>query len=80
MNKENKPLIILTLSLLLLLGLFLGASITLFILFLQNHDDLLAIISYLCLVVFIVILIIEMYLFYVHRHQIFKKKEEIENE
>ena len=61
--KNKKILIILILILLLILGLFLGGSITTFILFLNKHDDLLAILSYIFLSLFTLVTIIEFILY-----------------
>ena len=83
-ERNNNVIIITALGLLLVLGLLLGASITTFVLFLSSHNDLLAILSYLCLIVFVLVLIVDMYIFVNFRHQIFvsknNKKKELENE
>ena len=85
LKKRNSNLIVITaLGLLLFLGLFLGASITTFILFLQSHNEILSIFSYLCLIVFILILIVDMFIFFNYRTVIFinnkRKPDENENE
>ena len=66
----------------LLLGITLGASITMFILFLNKSDHFLAIISYLCLGIFTLLAITLMYLINKYRNLLFNKSisEEIENE
>ena len=73
--KKRKTVLISVLLILLLLGIFLGGSITTFILFLNKHEDLLAILSYLFLIVFILFLMLELFLFMHYRHLIFLNKE-----
>ena len=77
--KNRKGLITLTMSMFLLLGLTLGTSITTFILFLNKSDHLLAIISYLCLGIFVVLVIVQMYLLNKYRIVIFNKNQSEEN-
>ena len=60
--KSRKKLIILILVILLFLGIFLGASITAFIIFLNKDNKMLAIISYTLLAVFVLLVIVFMYL------------------
>ena len=80
--KNRNGVIALVMSMFLLLGLTLGTSITMFILFLNKSDHLLAIISYLCLGIFTILVIVLMYLLYKYRNMIFVKpvNEEINNE
>ena len=73
--KKRKTILISVLFILLLLGLFLGGSITTFILFLNKHENLLAILSYLFLIVFIIFLMLEMFLFIHYRDDIFLRKQ-----
>lgn len=61
----------------LLLGLVLGTSITGFILFLINSDHILAIISYLFLGIFTILVIVMMYLLYRYKDVMFNKKSEV---
>ena len=81
---NSNLIIVLALGLLLILGLFLGASITTFVLFLQSHNEILAIFSYLCLIVFVLVLIVDMFIFFNYRSVIFiknkRKLDENENE
>ena len=77
--KNRNGLITLTMSMFLLLGIMLGTSITTFILFLNKSDHLLAIISYLCLGIFVVLVIIQMYLLNKYRVVIFNKNQSEEN-
>ena len=62
--------------LLLVLGIFLGSSITSFILFLIKNNNLLAIISYLCLAIFTLLIIFMMYLLTKYREILFNKTNE----
>ena len=78
--KKNKIVIILFPLMMLLLGLSLGASITTFILFLSKHDDLLAVISYICLALFSLFIIVSMFVFIQYRGKLFLTKEGEENE
>ena len=73
--KKRRTVLISVLVILLLLGLFLGGSITTFILFLSKHEDLLAILSYLFLVMFILFLMLAMFVFTHYRDYIFLKKQ-----
>lgn len=77
--KNRNGLITLTMSMFLLLGLTLGTSITTFILFLNKSDHLLAIISYLCLGIFTILVIVQMYLLNKYRIVIFNKNQSEEN-
>ena len=80
--KNRNGLITLVMSMFLLLGLTLGTSITMFIIFLQKSDQFLAIIAYLLLGVFTLLVILLMYLINKYRNLIFNKSksEEINNE
>ena len=80
--KNRNALVIFLLSLFLILGLILGTSITGFILFLLKSDHILAIISYLFLGIFTILIIVMMYIFNKYRNVIFSKsnKEEQQNE
>ncbi len=80
--KSRNGIITLVMSMFLLLGLTLGTSITTFILFLNKSDHFLAIISYLCLGIFVILVIVLMYLLNKFRNIIFNKNqsEEISNE
>ena len=78
MMKRN-GLITLIMSMFLLLGLVLGTSITTFILFLNKSDHFLAIISYLCLGIFTLLVILLMYLLYKYRLVIFNKNQSEDN-
>ena len=77
--KNRNGVIALTMSMFLLLGLTLGTSITMFILFLNKSDHLLAIISYLCLGIFVVLVIVQMYLLNKYRIVIFNRNQSEEN-
>ena len=77
--KNRNGVITLVMSMFLLLGLALGASITMFILFLNKSDHLLAIMSYLCLGIFTLLVILLMYLLYKYRNLIFNKNQSEEN-
>ena len=59
----------------LLLGIILGTSITTFILFLNKSDHFLAIISYLCLAIFTLLIILLMYLLSKYRLVLFNKNQ-----
>lgn len=80
--KNRNGIIALMMSMFLLLGILLGTSITAFILFLNKSDHFLAIISYLCLVIFTLLIIVMMYVIYKYRSLIFNKTniEEVKNE
>ena len=73
--KSRNAVIGLLMGMFLLLGLLLGTSITTFILFLIKSDHFLAIISYLCLVIFTLLIIVLMYLLYKYRALIFAKAQ-----
>ena len=77
--KNRNGVIALVMSMFLLLGLALGTSITMFILFLNKSDHLLAIMSYLCLGIFTLLVIVLMYLLYKYRNLIFVKPVNEEN-
>ena len=77
--KNRNGVIALVMSMFLLLGLALGTSITMFILFLNKSDHLLAIMSYLCLGIFTLLVIVLMYLLYKYRNLIFVKPMNEEN-
>ena len=79
--KKNSSLVLLMI-LLLVAGVFLGTSITTFILFLRKSDHLLAVISYLCLGIFTLTAIISIYLVYRFRRYIIKTPvdEDLEDE
>ena len=74
--KSRRGLIALIMVLLLVLGLFLGSSITSFILFLNKNNNLLAILSYLCLAIFTLLLILLMFIMMKYREVLFKKSNE----
>lgn len=80
--KNRNGLITLVMTMFLLLGLTLGTSITMFILFLNKSDHLLAVISYLFLGIFTLLVIVLMYLINKYKNIIFNKSqsEEINNE
>ena len=63
----------------LLLGITLGTSITTFILFLDKSDHFLAIISYLCLGIFTLLVVVLMYLLYRYRELLFNKAQSEDN-
>ena len=69
--KRNKPLIVLFLVLMLLLGLSFGGSITTFIFFIRKDDTLLAIIAYASLGVFSLLIIITSFLFHQYKDKLF---------
>ena len=77
--KNRNGVIALVMSMFLLLGLALGTSITMFILFLNKSDHFLAIMSYLCLGIFTLLVIVLMYLLYKYRNLIFVKPMNEEN-
>ena len=77
--KNRNRLVALVMSMFLLLGLILGTSITTFILFLNKSDHFLAIISYLCLGIFTLLVIVLMYLIFKYRYVIFNKSLSEEN-
>ena len=70
---NRKALIVITSILFLLLGASLGASLATFFFFLNTHADSLMIFSYLCLLIFIIVLIVEMIIIYRYRNTLFKK-------
>ena len=76
---KRNGVITLVMSMFLLLGLTLGTSITMFILFLNKSDHLLAILSYLILGIFVVLIIVLMYLINKYKDIIFTKKKSEEN-
>ena len=57
----------------LLLGATLGASLTTFFFFLNSHIDALIIFSYLCILTFVILLIVEMIIIYRYRYILFNK-------
>lgn len=75
-NKKinRKLIVIICLVLLLLLGALLGASITTFVLFLHNKQDSLAILSYIFIIAFVVVLVVVMSLINTYSPYIFAKK------
>lgn len=79
---KNKTVIIITiLTLFLLLGISLGSSITMFIIFLMKNDNMMAIVSYLLLGIFTILIIVLMGVIYRYRQIVFNNQiEEIENE
>ena len=79
---KNKTVIIITiLTLFLLLGISLGSSITMFIIFLTKNDNMMAIVSYLLLGIFTILIIVLMGVIYRYRQIVFNNQiEEIENE
>ena len=76
---KRNGVITLVMSMFLLLGITLGTSITMFILFLNKSDHLLAILSYLILGIFVVLIIVLMYLINKYKDIIFTKKKSEEN-
>ena len=76
---KRNGVITLVMSMFLLLGITLGTSITMFILFLNKSDHLLAILSYLILGIFVVLVIVLMYLINKYKDIIFTKKKSEEN-
>ena len=78
----DKTVIIITiLTLFLLLGISLGSSITMFIIFLTKNDNMMAIVSYLLLGIFTILIIVLMGVIYRYRQIVFNNQiEEIENE
>jgi len=68
------------LSLFLLLGILLGASLTTFFFFLNTHLDSLMIFSYLCILTFIIVLIVEMFLINKYKNILFKKGDNYEKQ
>ena len=76
---RRNSVITLVMAMFLLLGLILGTSITTFILFLNKSDHFLAIISYLCLGIFVILVIILMYLINKYRGTLFNKNQSEEN-
>ena len=77
--KNSKAISTLILMMFLLLGLTLGTSITTFILFLNKSDNLLAIISYLFLAIFCLLVIVFMYLMNKTKNITFKQETKEEN-
>ena len=71
---NRKALIAITSILFLLLGASLGASLATFFFFLNTHVDSLMIFSYLCVLVFIIILIAEAIIFYRYKNILFRNK------
>lgn len=79
--KNNYVITIVILALFLLLGVSLGSSITMFILFLIRSDNLMAVISYLLLGIFTILIIVLMGIIYRYRQIIFINQiEEIADE
>ncbi|MBO4285998.1 MAG: hypothetical protein J5880_01540 [Bacilli bacterium] len=70
---KRKNVRIIALLLFLFLGLTLGGSLTTFFFFLNTHIDSLIIFSYLCILIFIIFLILEMVVLYRYRNILFKK-------
>ena len=68
------------LALFLLLGGLLGASLTTFFFFLNAHRDSLMIFSYLCILTFIIVLILETFLIYRYKDVLFKKGDNYEKQ
>ena len=77
--KNRNGVIALVMSMFLLLGIALGTSITTFILFLNKSDHFLAIISYLCLGIFTLLVVVLMYLLYKYRELLFNKTQSEDN-
>lgn len=77
--RNRNGVIALVMSMFLLLGITLGTSITTFILFLDKSDHFLAIISYLCLGIFTLLVVVLMYLLYRYRELLFNKAQSEDN-
>ena len=77
--RNRNGVIALVMSMFLLLGITLGTSITTFILFLNKSDHFLAIISYLCLGIFTLLVVVLMYLLYRYRELLFNKAQSEDN-
>ena len=75
--KRNKLGLVIISILILLLGVFIGGSISLFTIFLQGDDKIIAIISYVLLLIFIILLIITMILIYNYRSYLFINNKNI---
>lgn len=67
--ERNKKGMMIILPIFLLLGALLGTSITSFILFLNKSDNLLAVISYLFLAIFVLVTVIAM--FVINKYHLF---------
>ena len=79
--KNRNIIIIIILTLFLLLGISLGSSITMFVIFLTKNDHMMAIVSYLLLGIFTLLTIILMGVIYRYRQIVFINQiEDIENE
>ena len=68
------------LALFLLLGGLLGASLTTFFFFLNTHLDSLMIFSYLCILTFIIVLIVELFLIYRYKDVLLQKGDNYEKQ
>ena len=71
-SKRTKKVMIIFGVLFLLLGLMLGGSITSFVLSLTRDDKILSVLSYFCLILFILFLVVGGVL-YVHFHEEIKQ-------
>ena len=71
-SKKQRNLIIIVVVLFLLLGLTLGASITSFILSLTRDDKILSVVSYFCLILFILFVVVSG-VAYIHFHEEIKQ-------
>ena len=79
--KNRNIIIIIILTLFLLLGISLGSSITMFVIFLTKNDHMMAIVSYLLPGIFTLLTIILMGVIYRYRQIVFINQiEDIENE
>ncbi|MBE6136076.1 MAG: hypothetical protein E7181_02260 [Erysipelotrichaceae bacterium] len=78
--KNRRIYMWIVLSLFLLLGILLGASLTTFFFFLNTHLDSLMIFSYLCILTFIIVLIVEMFLINKYKNILFKKGDNYEKQ
>ena len=76
---KRTGVITLVMSMFLLLGLTLGTSITMFIIFLNKSDHILAIISYLFLGIFTILIILLMYLLNKFKNVLFNKTQSEES-
>ena len=76
---KRNGVITLVMSMFLLLGLTLGTSITMFIIFLNKSDHILAIISYLFLGIFTILIILLMYLLNKFKNVLFNKTQSEES-
>ena len=71
-KNPKRTLTIVVIVLFLVLGLLLGASVTSFILSLNRDDMILSVVSYFCLILFILFLVVSGVL-YIHFHEEIKE-------